>query len=179
MRRRAIELNRTAKTAVIDRLRTELADVPAIVVTDFKGLDVASVDELRSQMRKANITYSVVKNTLVRAALSGTEKENLAPLFKGNSAIAFHREDPAAPAKLLLEFGKTHEQLVLKGAWLDGNILDVEGVKILSKLPGKDELRAMLLRLFKAAPTTFVRTLVEAPTGFVRVLRAREQQLAE
>ena len=179
MRRRAIELNRDQKTAVIDRLRTELADVPAIVVTDFKGLDVASVDELRSQLRKANVSYEVVKNTLVRAALAGTSKENLAPLFKGNSAIAFNEEDPATPAKMLLEFQKDHEELVLKGAWLDGNILDVEGVKSLSKLPGKDELRATLLSLFKAAPTTFVRTLVAAPTTFVQVLRAREQQLAE
>lgn len=172
-------MNRNEKAAVIDRLRTELADVPAIVVTDFKGLDVESVDELRSQMRKADISYAVVKNTLARAALAGTSKENLAPLFKGNSAIAFHVEDPAAPAKLLLDFMKTNDNLVLKGGWVDGTVLDEAGVKSLSMLPSKDELRAMLLSLFKAAPTNFVRTVVAAPTSFVRVLRAREQQLGE
>jgi large subunit ribosomal protein L10 len=172
-------LNRIEKAAVIERLRNELENVPAVVVTDFKGLDVASVDSLRSEMRKADISYTVVKNTLARAALAGTSKENLAPLFKGNTAIAFHEEDPAAPAKLLLEFQKTNEKLVLKGGWVEGNILDEAGVKQLSTLPGKDELRAKLLSLFKAAPTKFVRTVVAAPTAFVRVLRAREQQLAE
>lgn len=179
MVRRSIELNRNEKAAVIDRLRTELADVPAVVVTDFKGLDVASVDDLRSQMRKADISYSVVKNTLARAALAGTSKENLAALFKGNTAIAFHSEDPAAPAKLLLDFQKANENLVLKGGWIDGTLLDEAGVKSLSKLPGKDELRAKVLGLLAAAPTKFVRTLAAAPTTFVQVLRAREQQLAE
>lgn len=172
-------MNRNEKAAVIDRLRTDLADVPAVVVTDFKGLDVASVDDLRSQMRNADISYAVVKNTLARAAIAGTSKENLAPLFKGNSAIAFHAEDPAAPAKLLIDFMKTHDNLVLKGGWVDGTLLDEAGVQSLSKLPGKDELRAKLLSLFKAAPTNFVRTVVAAPTTFVQVLKAREQQLGE
>ena len=172
-------MNRTEKAAVIDRLRTELADVPAIVVADFKGIDVESADALRTEMRKNDVHYEVVKNTLVRAALAGTPKENLAPLFKGNSAIAFHAEDPAAPAKVLSTFVKDNENLVLKGAWLSGEILDEQGVVALSMLPGKDELRAKLLSLFKAAPTQFVRTVVAAPTSFVMVLKAREQQLAE
>lgn len=172
-------MNRNEKAEVIDRLKTELADVPAVVVTDFKGLDVASVDDLRSQMRKADITYNVVKNTLVKAALAGTSKENLAPLFKGNSAIAYHAEDPAAPAKLLLDFKKTNDKLVLKGGWVDGSVLDEAGVQALSKLPGKDELRAKVLSLFVAAPTTFVRTLVAAPTTFLQVLKAREMQMGE
>lgn len=171
-------MNRTEKAAVIDRLRTELADVPAIVVADFKGLDVEGADALRSEMRKNDVRYEVVKNTLVKAALAGTDKENLAPLFKGNSAIAFHVEDPAAPAKVLTDFVKDREGFALKGAWLSGEILDEKGVVALSKLPGKDELRAKLLSLFKAAPTKFVQTVVAAPTNFVMVLKAREQQLA-
>ncbi len=172
-------MNRTEKAAVIDRLRTQLADVPAVVVADFKGITVEAADQLRSEMRKNDVHYEVVKNTLVKAALSGTDKENLAPLFKGNSAIAFHQEDPAAPAKVLTDFVKDNRDYVLKGAWLSGNLLDEQGVVALSKLPGKDELRAKLLSLFKAAPTQFVRTLVAAPTNFVMVLKAREQQLAE
>jgi large subunit ribosomal protein L10 len=172
-------LNRTDKAAVIDRLRTELADVPAIVLTDFKGLDVETVNDLRSRMRKNDIRYEVVKNTLIRAAVAGTPKENIGALCKGNTAIAYHLEDPAASAKVLTEFVKDHAELVLKGAWLDGNLLDDKGVVALSKLPGKDELRAKLLSLLVAAPTQFVRTLTAAPTTFVQVLRAREQQLAE
>ena len=172
-------MNRTEKAAVIDRLRTELADVPAVVVTDFKGLNVESVDALRSALRKAEVKYEVVKNTLARAAVAGTAKENMAELLKGNSAIAYHAEDPALPAKILIDFKKDHENLAFKGAWLDGSVLDENGVTALSKLPGKDELRAKILGLLTAAPTKFVRTVVAAPTTFVQVLRARELQLGE
>jgi large subunit ribosomal protein L10 len=179
VKRRSIELDRSGKAEIIDRLRTSLADVPAVVVADFQGLDVESATELRDKLREAGVSYHVIKNTLVKRAISGTSMENMGELFKGNSAIAYHDEDPAAPAKILAEYCKENEKLVLKGAWLDGNLLDGEGIVALSKLPGKDELRATLLSLFLAAPTQFVRTVVEAPTGFARVLRAREQQLAE
>jgi large subunit ribosomal protein L10 len=177
--RRSIELNRNDKAGIIERLRESLADVPAILVTDFKGLDVENATALRDKLREADITYEVVKNTLAKKAVEGTSKENLSELFKGNSAIAYHAEDPSAPAKVLTDYAKDNENLILKGAWLDGNLLDIEGVKVLAKLPGKDELRARLLSVFIGAPTKLVRTLVAAPTQFVQVLRAREQQLAE
>ena len=172
-------MDRNEKAGIIERLRDSLADVPAILVTDFKGLDVESATALRDKLRDAEVTYEVVKNTLVKKAVAGTPKENLAELFKGNSAIAYHAEDPAAPAKLLTDYAKDNDKLVVKGAWLDGNLLDVNGVEALAKLPGKDELRARLLSVLIGAPTKLVRTLVAAPTQFVQVLRAREQQLAE
>jgi len=175
--RGSIDLNRTEKSAVIERLKTALADVPAVVVTDFKGLTVEQVDQLRSEMRKAEVSFEVVKNTLVRKALEGTPKENLNDLFRGNSAIAFHVEDPAAPAKILTDFAKDNDKLALKGGWVDGKLLDVAGVEQLSKLPGKDELRGRLLSVFMGAPTKLVRTLIAGPTTFARVLQARSQQL--
>ena len=172
-------MDRNAKAEIIDRLRTSLEDVPAVVVADFQGLDVESVSALRDKLREADVNYQVVKNTLAKRAISGTSMENLGEFLKGNSAIAFHNEDPSAPAKVLTEYCKENDKLVLKGAWLAGNLLDEAGVKALSKLPGKDELRAKFLSLLVAAPTTFVRTVAAAPTSFARVLRAREQQLAE
>lgn len=170
-------MNRESKTAVVDRLRTALADVPAVIVADFKGMDVASATELRSQLRKAEIHYEVVKNTLARRAVSGTNMENLEAYFKGNTAIAFHEEDPAAPAKVLTDFAKDNDNLVLKGGWLDGKLLDEAGITTLSKLPGKDELRSKLLSVFNGVPTKLVRTLIAGPTTFVQVLQARQQQL--
>jgi len=170
-------LNRTEKSAVIERLKTALADVPAVVVSDFKGLTVEQVTELRSELRKADIKFEVVKNTLVRQAIKDSSKENMGELFRGNSAIAYHDDDPAAPAKILSEFAKKNKKLVLKGAWLDGKILDAAGVEQLSKLPGKDELRSKLLSVIAGVPTKFVRTLIAGPTQFVRVLQARSQQL--
>ncbi len=171
-------MNRTDKSAVIERLREELEGVPSIVVADFQGLDVGSVTELRDRFRALGVQYCVVKNTLMKKSVEGTDRENIIPLFKGNSAIAYHTEDPAAPAKVLTEFVKENDKLVLKGAWLDGNLLDEKGVEALAKLPGKDELRAKLLSVFQASGTKVVRLLAAAPTTFVQVLKAREQQLS-
>lgn len=172
-------MNRTEKSAVIERLKTALADAPAVVVVDFKGVTVEQVNALRSEMRKAEVSFEVVKNTLVKKAIEGSSKENMGELFKGNSAIAFHAEDPAAPAKILTTFVKDNPKMALKGGWLDGKLLDEAGVDQLSKLPGKDELRGKLLSVLAGAPTKFVRTIIAGPTQFVRVLQARAQQLED
>lgn len=172
-------MNRTEKSAVIERLKTSLAEAPAVVVVDFKGVTVEQVNALRSEMRKAEVSFEVVKNTLVKKAIEGSSKENMGELFKGNSAIAFHAEDPAAPAKILTDFVKDNPKMVLKGGWLDGKLLDEAGVEQLSKLPGKDELRGKLLSVLAGAPTKFVRTIIAGPTQFVRVLQARAQQLED
>ena len=171
-------MNRSEKATVIERLKTELDGVPSIVVADFQGLDVGSVNDLRDKFREIGVQYAVVKNTLMRKAVEGTDRETITPLFKGNSAIAYHAEDPAAPAKVLTEFVKDNPNLVLKGAWLDGKLLDESGIKALATLPGKDELRGKLLSVFQGTATKAVRLLVAAPTTFVQVLRAREQQLS-
>lgn len=171
-------MNRTDKSAVIERLRQDLEGVPSIVVADFQGLDVASITDLRDRFRVLGVQYCVVKNTLMKKSVEGTDRESIAPLFKGNSAIAYHAEDPAAPAKVLTEYVKENDKLVLKGAWLDGNLLDESGVQALAKLPGKDELRAKLLSVLQGSGTKVVRLLVAAPTTFVQVLKAREQQLS-
>lgn len=172
-------MNRTDKAAVIERLRNELEGVPSIVVADFQGLDVESVTDLRDRFRAAGVEYLVVKNTLLKKSVEGTERETISPLFKGNSAIAFHQEDPAAPAKIMTEYVRENPKLVLKGAWLDGNLLDENGVKALATLPGKDELRAKLLSVFQGSGTRVVRLLSAAPTSFVQVLMAREKQQSE
>ena len=165
---------------MVDRLREALADAPAVIVADFKGLDVEKTNDLRSRFREAGVSYEVVKNTLVKRAIADTSKENLAPLFKGNSAIAFHQEDPTVSAKILRDFQKDHKDpLTLKGGWVDGGLLDAAGVMALASLPGKDELRGRLLNVFMGVPTKFVRTLVAGPTDFVRVLQARQMQLEE
>lgn len=147
------------------------------MVADFKGLSVEQTDELRSEFRNAGVTYEVVKNTLIRRAVADTDKEGLSALFKGNTAIAFHPEDPAAPAKVFRDYAKKNDKLKLKGAWLAGNILDAEGVKQLATMPGKDELRARLLNVFMGVPTKLVRTLAAGPQTFVQLLSARAKQL--
>ena len=172
-------MNRSDKSAVIDRLRGALSTVPSVVVADFKGLSVEETDGLRSELRQAGVQYEVVKNTLIRKAIEGTNLDVMAPLFKGNSAIAYHGEDPAAPAKILKNFVKTNDKLAIKGGWVDGKLLDEAGVGTLATMPGKDDLRARLLSVLNGVPTKFVRTLSAASTTFVQVLQARVQQLDE
>lgn len=172
-------MHRDQKSVVIDRLRTSLADVPAVVVADFKGLTVDQTDDLRGRFRNADVSYEVVKNTLMKRAVTGTPMESLESLFKGNSAIAYHEDDPSIAAKIFRDYLKENKgvSLTVKGAWLDGSVLDEEGVKALASLPGRDELRATLLNLFMAAPTQLVRTIAAGPQTFVQLLSARAEQL--
>ncbi len=171
-------MNRTDKSAVIERLRGALANVPSIVVANFQGLTVAEVDQLRAEMHKVGVTYEVVKNSLVKQAIAGTSKANLGALLKGNTAIAYHDEDPAAAAKVFRAFAKDHEKFSIRGGWIDGELLDVAGVDRLAEMLGKDELRARFLNVLKGVPTKFVRTLAAAPTQFVQVLKAYSDKLA-
>lgn len=170
-------MNRADKSEVIERLRAQLAGVPAVIVADFKGLNVGLATRLRAEFRKADVHYEVVKNTLVRAAVAGTSKESMGSLIRGNSAIAFHQDDPTAPAKVLHDFLKGTDKLAVRGAWLDGQLLDDKAVTALAKLPGRDELRGKLLSVFLGVPTKFVRTLIAGPQTFLQVLQARAQQL--
>lgn len=170
-------MNRTEKSAVIERLRTSLDGVPSIVVTDFKGLTVEQTNELRSRFRKAEVCYEVVKNTLFREAVSDTSKSVMGPLLKGNTAIAYHHDDPTVPARIAREYRKENDKLSIKGGWLDGRLLDEKGVEALATLPGRDELRARMLSVLVGVPTKFVRTLVAGPQTFLMVLQARKQQL--
>jgi large subunit ribosomal protein L10 len=170
-------LNRTDKTAEIDRLKAALHGVPAVVLADFRGMTVEQTNSLRRVFRAEGVHYEVVKNTLVRQAIAGTRMEPLGSHFKGNTAIAFHREDPVAPARVLTKFLKENEKVSIKAGWLDGKVLDAKGVEALSKLPGKQELRGKMLSVFVGVPTAFVRVLSAGPAAFVRVLAARQQQL--
>lgn len=170
-------MNREGKSAIIESLRQRLSGAPAILVADFQGLKVVNTDNLRSQFRQAGVHYEVVKNTLVKQAIQGTRLESMAPLFKGNSAIAWHDEDPSAPAKVLRDFAKGREDFKVKGGWLDGKLLNASGIDILATLPGKNELRSKLLSVLNGVPTKLVRTLIAGPQTFLQVLAARQQSL--
>jgi large subunit ribosomal protein L10 len=170
-------MNRQEKTDVVQELKETLGKVASLVVADYRGLTVEQVNGLRSEIRKADCTYRVVKNTLFKRAIEGTEMEGLAPLFKGPTAIAYSYEDPVAPAKIIDKFQGDLEHLEVKGAYLEGEVLDKAGVKSLATMPGKDELRAKLLMTFLAPATEFVRLIAAASQNFVYLLSARERAL--
>lgn len=176
---RTVTVKREDKEKMVEELREGLSTAASVVVASNAGMSVNSINELRASMRKAGVTYRVVKNTLAKRAIEGTNLENLGELLSGPSAIAFHPEEPAAPAKAILDFKKKNEKFEVKGGWSGGTLFDAKGVEDLSKMASKDDLRASLLALFNAVGTKFVRTLAAAPQQFVQVLAARKDSIGE
>lgn len=171
-------LNREEKAAVIEEVGAQVAQAGSIVLAEYRGLTVEKITQLRKQARESGVYLRVLKNTLVRRAVKDTPYEKLAdqmvgPLMYGISA------DPVAPAKLIASFAKANEQLVLKGGAMPNVVMDVAGVQALATMPSRDELLAKLLGTMQAPVATFVRTLNEVPTKFVRGLAAvRDKQEA-
>lgn len=171
-------LNREEKAAVIEEVSAQVAQAGSIVLAEYRGLTVEKITQLRKQARELGVYLRVLKNTLVRRAVKDTPYEKLAdqmvgPLMYGISA------DPVAPAKLIASFAKANDQLVVKGGAMPNVVMDVAGVQALATMPSREELLAKLLGTMQAPVATFVRTLNEVPTKFVRGLAAvRDKQEA-
>jgi large subunit ribosomal protein L10 len=166
-----VALNREEKAAVVDEVSAQVALAGAIVMAEYRGLEVEKITHLRRQARESGVYLRVLKNTLVRRAVQGTPYEKLSdrmvgPLIYGMSP------DPVAAAKLLAGFAKGNEQLVIKGGSMAGTVMDQEGVQALATMPSREELLAKLLGTMQAPVATFVRTLNEVPSKFVRGLAA-------
>ncbi len=171
-------LNRSEKAEVIEEVSAQVAQAGAIILAEYRGLEVGQITTLRKKARESGVYLRVLKNTLARRAVVGTPFECLAdkmvgPLIYGISA------DPVSPAKVLNEFAKGNDKLVLKAGAMANSVLDVNGVKALATMPSRDELLAKLLGTMQAPISQFVRTLNEVPTKFVRGLAAvRDQKQA-
>lgn len=172
-------MNRQDKAAEVESIRGLLAGAQIVVLTEYAGLDVEAMKTLRSTLREAQGGYRVMKNTLARIATAGNpDLEGLQAHFSGPIGVAYSSDDPAATAKALMDFKKTHDALQLKVAALQGGtLLDVAGIEALSKLPTRDELRGQLLSVLNAVPRKFVRLLATPSRNFVGVLAARVREL--
>lgn len=172
-------MRRAQKEDVVALLRDEFGQAKSIILTSHAGINVNEVNELRSDFRAAGVTYHVIKNTLAKLAVAGTDLEVLADSFSGTTAVAYSYDDAVSPAKIASEFAGENDNFVLKGGYLDGKVLDVDGVDQLAKMPTKDELRATLLRTMLAGPTDFVRLLNAVPSQMLHVLNARKKDIDE
>jgi large subunit ribosomal protein L10 len=170
-------LNRTEKEQVIGELHEKMARVKAAIVAEPRGIDVATVTELRRKMREARIDYRVVKNTLAARAAKGTPVEPLAEKFVGPTALVMSYDDVIAPAKLLAEFMKDRDTLAIRSAVVDGRVIDARGVEALAKLPGLPELRARLLGMLTQPATRLARMIGTPGQQLARVLGARRDRL--
>ena len=164
------------KKKITEDLRDRFSKSAIVVVADYKGLDVASMNELRRQLREEKVEFQVVKNTLLVRASANTDVALIQDYFKGPSAVALSYENPVAPAKILTKFAESNEKLDIKVGVLNGKSLDTNAIKALSKLPSKEVLLAQFLSALNAVPTSFVRTIAEIPRRLLNVLIAIKDQ---
>jgi large subunit ribosomal protein L10 len=166
------------KDAAIDTLKQAFGRSSSAVLLDFQGLNVETVTKLRDEFRKAGVEYKVVKNTLVWHALK--DKPFLGKIERalvGMTGVAWSFEDPSAAAKVVKAFRKDHQKLTIKAGLIEGTIIDGQGVEDqLATMPGKDELRAMLLATFQAPSQQFVQLLQAPAQNLVYALKAKEEQ---
>jgi large subunit ribosomal protein L10 len=170
-------LNRTEKEQVISELHEKMAKAKAAIVAEPRGLDVATVTELRRKLRAQKVEYRVVKNTLAARAAKGTSLEAVAEKFVGPTAIVMSYDDVVLPAKLLVEFTKDREKLAIRTAVIEGKVVDAKGVLALAKLPGLQELRAQIASMIAQPATKLVRMIGTPGQQLARVLGARREQL--
>lgn len=153
---------RADKVAVVDEVRERFEGASAVVLTEYRGINVAAMQQLRRSLREAGGEYKVYKNTLVRLAIAESDVEGLSELLVGPTALAFVDDDAAAVAKALRDFAGTNDKLVIKGALLGDQLIDEAGVRALADLPSRDQLLAQLAGAFQAPMSKFA-ALLQAP----------------
>jgi large subunit ribosomal protein L10 len=164
-------VDRAQKQKLVDSLHGTLMQTELVVVTQQVGMTVAEVTTLRRQMREAGAGFKVTKNRLARRALEGTKFAQLAPLFKGPTAVAYST-DPVVAAKVAVNYANANEKLSIVGGAMGSLLLDSKGIKALATLPSLNELRAKLVGILQT-PATRVAQVLQAPAGqLARVMGA-------
>ncbi|MFB0505964.1 MAG: 50S ribosomal protein L10 [Thermodesulfobacteriota bacterium] len=163
-------MNRKEKERVVSELHEKLQELRAVIVTDYRGLNVEEITRLRRQLGEASVEYRVVKNTLMRLASKETSLEGLSDLFVGPTAMAFSNNDPLAPARVLLEFSKDMPMLEIKGGLVEGRVVGPHEIAAMARLPGREVLLGNLLRLLKGGHFHLVNVLSAHIRRLVQVL---------
>lgn len=154
-----------------------MARVKIAIVAEPKGLDVATVNDLRKKLRESKVEYRVIKNTLAARAAKGTSVEKVADKFVGPTAIVMSYDDVIAPAKVLADFMKTRESFSIRTAVVEGNVVDAKGIQALAKMPGLQELRGQIAAMI-AQPASKLARIIAAPgQQLALVIAARRDQL--
>ena len=170
-----MSLDLEQKKAVVAEVSAEVAKAQAIVIAEYRGMEVKSMTELRRQARRSGVYLRVLKNTLARRAVSGTPFEKLADQLTGPLIYGIST-DPVATAKVLDGFSRSNDKLVIRAGAMPNAMISAKDVKALASMPSRDELIARLLGTMQAPIAQFARTLNEVPARFVRTLAAVRDQ---
>ena len=164
-------MDRAEKRECVAQLEDVFSASASVVVAHYAGLTVADMTELRSNMREAGVTVKVAKNRLVKIALQGSEAEGMSEFMTGQTVLAY-ADDPVTAPKVMADYAKKNDKLVLLGGAMGATVLDANGVKALAELPSLDELRGKLVGLIQA-PAQKLASVTQAPASqLARVLNA-------
>jgi large subunit ribosomal protein L10 len=166
----------TEKKRIAQDLNERFTKAAVVFVTDYKGLDVTAINDLRRKLSAEDVEYQVAKNSLLIRASEGTDLALIKDTFTGPNAVAMGYGDPVAPAKVLTEFAKDNNVFEIKSGVLDGAVLDSAQIKALADLPSREVLLGMFVSTMHSVPTGFVRLLAEIPRQFLNVLQAVKDQ---
>lgn len=170
-----MSLNFEQKQAMVAEVSAELARAQAVILAEYRSLQVGEMTELRRKARGSGVYLRVLKNTLARRAVADTPFKGLAEQMVGPLAYGIG-SDPVALAKVLQEFAKGNDKLVIKGGAMPNVMMSAKEVASLAQLPGRQELLGMVLGTMQAPVAKFVQTLNELPGKFVRTLAAVRDQ---
>lgn len=160
------------KQAMVAELTEVVRNSVSAAVAEYPGLTVEEFTDLRNKGRKANVYVKVIRNTLARRAVEGTEYACLADVLVGPVVLLFSQTEPGAAAKLLSDFIKNHEKLKVSALALGGKLYSAAELKMVASLPSRDEAIAILMSVMNAPITKFVRTLAETYSKLVRTVGA-------
>jgi len=164
------------KKALVAEVNAVAGDSVTAVAAEYRGLSVSEMTELRKEARNSGVYLRVVKNTLARRAVAGTEFECMQDSLKGPLLLAFAKDDPGAAARVIKDFAKEHDALKAVSLSAGGQLLPASDLGKLADLPSLDQARAMLLGVMTAPMSKLVRTLAEPSAMLARTLGARGEQ---
>ncbi len=171
-------LNLDAKKAIVEEVANVAAEAPSAVAAEYIGLTVAQMTNLRNAAREAGVYLKVVRNTLAKRALENSPFDCMREELVGPLVYAFSNDEPGSAARVIRDFAKDNDKLVVKLVALDGKLLEPSELGRLASMPSVDEARAMLLGLLSAPMGKFARTINDVPSKFVRLLAAKRDQAA-
>ena len=164
------------KQEIVAQVNQAANSALSAVVSDYRGLTVSQMTTLRAKARESGVYLKVIRNTLARRAVAGTEFECLTDALVGPTLLAFSQEDPGSAARLLKEYAKQFEALEIKALSVGGRMYGPEEIDRLAKLPTRDEAIALLMAVMLAPVAKLARTLNEVPGKLVRTIAAVKDQ---
>lgn len=168
--------NLDAKKKVVAEVADVAARSSALVTADFSGLNVVDMTQLRADARASNVYLKVVKNNLIKLAVADSEYDVIRDSIKGPMLLAFSAEEPGSAARLLRDFGKTHDALKIRVIAMGGRLIDPADIDAVANLPTRDEAISRLMGTMKAPIAKLVRTLAAPQVKLVQTLAAIREQ---